>query len=286
MAGLGFRAKRKLPIVGRLYRERDRLRALQARSALAGRTDLREPFLDFLDLVRPRAPAALRKVRIGSRGDGGYVMLDDFDGITRAISAGIGANDDWDVAIAKRGLAVVQLDPTIAAPPSSLPLLAFRRLALAGESRPGVATSLNDLAAEFPGELLVKADIEDSEWPAFAAASPATLRAMRQIVVEFHSTERFGEAEWRAEAFAALRAIAVGHQSFHLHGNNAGGSLVIAGIPFPRIFEVSFVRRDRCDFTDDDQIYPTPVDLPNLPNLAELHLGRIGKGPQTSLPRP
>jgi hypothetical protein len=285
MSRLGFRIKRSLPVLGRLYLERDRLRAL-LQPGPTTRIDLREPFLDFLDMVRPRAPVGLRKIRVGSACDGGYVMLDDFDGITNGISAGIGDNDDWDVDLTRRGIPVLQLDPTITKAPTSSPLLTFRRLALSPKRVPGKKVNLAELVKELPGDLVLKADIEDAEWPVFAAVNPTVLRSMRQILVEFHSLGWFSNEDWRLRALTAVKKISYGHQSVHLHGNNSGGMTVIGGIPFPQVFEVTFVRKDRCAFADDDALYPTDHDNPNLPHLTELHLGRIGHGPHSSLPRP
>ena len=47
-----------------------------------------------------------RKFDWATLGDGGYVMLDDFAGVTAALSFGIDVNCSWDMQIAERGINV------------------------------------------------------------------------------------------------------------------------------------------------------------------------------------
>src|SRR5258708_3889681 len=64
--------------------------------------------LDLIRLLEPHKASDCRKIRVGCLGDGGYVQLDDLKNVTRAFSFGIGNNDQWDLAIAKRGVPVEQ----------------------------------------------------------------------------------------------------------------------------------------------------------------------------------
>ena len=47
-------------------------------------------------LMAPRRVTGHRKIRVGGRTDGGYVMLDDFSKLQTAFSLGVGPNVDWD----------------------------------------------------------------------------------------------------------------------------------------------------------------------------------------------
>src|SRR5438876_498716 len=81
---------------------------LQRREALAASTIAGERILTLGSLLVPQQIVGHSKVRVGSRYDGGYVCVNDFEGINTALSLGIGYNDDWDVAIAERGIVVHQ----------------------------------------------------------------------------------------------------------------------------------------------------------------------------------
>lgn len=275
------RLKRALPLLGRLYRTRDGLRAqlyasemLRAGDAQDFNPDLVEPFREFMALVQPMRPVGFAKVRVGRDADGGYVMVEDFDDIRTAISIGIGSEVSWDVAMADRGMTVLQFDPTIAAPPVIHPCLRFEPVGLGSAHEAGIVEPLSAIVARADGALTGKIDIEGDEWVALEAASDADLRRFRQLVVEFHGIGNFVDREWRERAMSVLGKIARHMQSVHLHGNNHSGVRVIAGFPFPDTFEVTFLARGRCRFVPEDACYPTPLDRPNASYRAEIHLGR------------
>lgn len=96
-----------------------------------------------LRLLAPQRALGFQKLRFGSSADGGYVMLHDISGLTGAISLGIGSNNDWDVALANRGVPVDQFDGSINAPPNGHCLLSFERLMID-------APTLNHIAARYP----------------------------------------------------------------------------------------------------------------------------------------
>jgi hypothetical protein len=73
--------------------------------------------LSVLRPLRPHRVDGLDKVRLGRFFDGGYVMLDAFDGVLAAYSLGINDDVSWDLDMAARGVPVFQYDHTIEAPP-------------------------------------------------------------------------------------------------------------------------------------------------------------------------
>ena len=89
------------------------------------------------------------KIRVGSEADGGYVQLDDYKRLSLALSVGIGNNDDWVLATAKRGVPVRQFDHTIDRAPSNLSLLEFKSKKISGVKCSDTVT-LSELVAEHP----------------------------------------------------------------------------------------------------------------------------------------
>jgi len=90
----------------------------QISDELAGETY--EEIKDTLRLLRPHAVEGVKKLRLGSPYDGGYVVLDDFRGVDTAFSLGIEKNATWDLDVAKRGITVYQFDHTVDAPVSAM----------------------------------------------------------------------------------------------------------------------------------------------------------------------
>lgn len=240
--------------------------------------DLQAPFLAFLRHLAPLRVVGFPKRRFGGLRDGGYVMIDDLDGVTAAISGGIGNDVSWDRAMAERGITVHQADHTVAAPPSEHPLFRFHRQRLASPPSGPDDTTLGALIGLCGGDgdtIVCKLDIEGSEWDVLASAAPADLARCRQVVVELHDFQRFAEPDWRSPATAALETLAGTHQCVHVHGNNARLFAVVGGVPFPAVIEATFVRKDRYRFVAEPDTFPTPLDAPNFPHRADLYLGRL-----------
>ena len=140
-------------------------------------------------LMAPRRVTSHRKIRVGGRTDGGYVMLDDFARLQTAFSLGVGPNVDWDYAIAERGIAVHQFDHTVSGPPKRHPGFHFnkRRIdAQASGDTDNLETLLerNGSTARFSN--LLKLDIEGSEWALLAEADAGSLSRFPQILCEVH----------------------------------------------------------------------------------------------------
>jgi hypothetical protein len=233
--------------------------------------------LHLAALLAPHRAPAHAKRRIGDSHDGGYVMLDDWAGIAGAISIGIGNDDAWDRDVLARGVAVAQFDHTITAPPGTAPGLSWRPLGIAPADVNDVRclrslVALSGLPAE--GDLVLKLDAEGAEWAALAAGEAAApLARFRQVTIEFHWFERIADARWYEAALAALSHLHGTHAAVHVHANNWGGMALLGGIPFPRVLEVTWARRDAYALEPDPGPFPTPLDAPCNPARPDLFLG-------------
>lgn len=232
-----------------------------------------------LSVVRFLAPERIeihRKVRVGSAGDGGYVQVDDYKGISRALSFGVSDDDSWDLAMAELGVPVEQFDHSVESAPSTHPLLHFHRKMISTRRSADTAT-LSELVAQHSKrdipDLILKIDIEGSEWDVFDAAAPQTLSTFSQILCEFHSLSCLQEPEFRIRAHRVLEKLADHFAPIHVHANNAGKICNVANVPLPDLLEVTFANRSRYSFAASDETFPTPLDAPNLPGVADIALG-------------
>jgi len=281
------RLRGKIPFVHRLHREIDdlrcRLAVAEQQPSITGtaQTEPRqagEEFRAFLRLLQPHNVRGGNKVRIGAEADGGYVMLDDFAAARHALSLGIGTQVSWDIAMAARGLRVFQYDHTVDAGPHMHELLAFHRMRVVAQARGPQEITLADIVAnpalDADTDIIAKIDIEGDEWKVLATTGRQVLARIRQIAIEFHSTRSFSEAEWRKDAFAALRNLTSTHCCIHVHGNNWGSFAVVGGVPFPDSFEATFVRRCDHEIAPCALDFPTDLDRPCNPRKPDLYLGR------------
>jgi hypothetical protein len=232
--------------------------------------------LSVLRLLEPRKASDYAKIRVGTNGDGGYVQLDDLKGISRALSFGVADNDDWDLAMAKAGVPVEQFDHSIERAPSKHPLLHFHHKMISIHATAETAT-LPDLVGEhsraIAPDLILKMDIENSEWDVFDHTPEVILAKFAQIVCEFHNLSDLTDLTFRARA---QRVFAKLHRLFavvHVHGNNCCSLVNICNIAVPDLLEVTFASRARYSFVESNETFPTPLDTPNCPNVPSIMLG-------------
>ncbi len=228
--------------------------------------------------MRPCEVVGSRKIRVGSSGDGGYVMIDDFASAKVAYSLGIGGDVNWDVAMADMGLTIHQYDHTVKGPPVQHPGFRFNEFGIStvddGQfiSIPTAMRRNGDLGRR---DLILKVDIEGSEWTALAAIPEETLAQFQQIVVEYHGFLRVVEPEWRETAKRALARLARQHAVHHVHANNWGSFQVIANVPVADVLEVSYIRRDSVSLARSQEIFPTALDAPCHPDRPDIFLGNF-----------
>ena len=220
-------------------------------------------------------------VRKGGQADGGYVMVDR--GLNNAVvySLGIGDNVSWDMDMAALGCQIFQYDHTIEHLPVEHPNFHWSKRGVAGTETPDPTFRTMDQLIDANGhrgrnDLILKVDIECAEWSMFANMPEETLCQFSQIVGEFHRLARVIDPAYRETMFAALAKINKYFQLVHAHANNFTGMAVIGGVPVYYCMELTFVRRADHAFTDTARAFPTPLDYPCIPKLADLYLGNFG----------
>ena len=159
-------------------------------------------------------PAQLERCdlqRFGEAHDGGYLLCANLlEGITAGYSYGISGYDGWgcDVAV-KRNVPVHQYDCFDTRVPACPGRTIFHNecIGVGPETIEGRRYDALDrqLAANgnAGGRVVVKMDVEGSEWNAFLSAPAETLERIDQLVVEFHGTneQRFLLAVQRLKQF-------------------------------------------------------------------------------------
>jgi len=228
--------------------------------------------------------------RFGEAHDGGYLMC--MDGLQKgsvgaAYSLGVEHHDKWsEDVVSAMGIPVNQFDCTVERSDCGLGCKFFKKCIVAADGQhpvPGhekegwsLMQALKETSQETAadGSLLMKMDIESSEWPIFASEPPEVLRKFGELIVEFHGLEH----EWRHDEYLkAMKHIsAAGFKVAHLHGNNYQEMYEVGSSIIPKVIEVTFVHgAKRPDGCSTDQLYQS-LDAPNNPGEAELQMTHIG----------
>ena len=233
-----------------------------------------------LSRLTPAMAVGASKIRVGRDFDGGYIMLDRFPQDMICYSLGISGDVSWDLAMAERGGQIYQYDHTIGQLPSTHPKFHFFPVGIG----PSTSTDpkLKSLASliEANGHsqkkgMILKMDIEDSEWNVFDDMSEETLGQFGQIVLELHGLSRMAEHDWRVWFDRILSKLRRTHVPIYVHGNNWAQLPIVHGVPVPDCLEVSYANRNDFTFKPNTNIFPTTLDHPCKPGDPDYFLGNF-----------
>lgn len=230
----------------------------------------------LLNLIRPWQMASDVKVRLGSDGDGGYVLPSVAQRSNAVLSIGIGNEVSFDNQMAALGARVLQFDHTIPASPSQHPQIRFHRVGW-GTRDQGPFLSLRSmidlLEMDDARHPILKFDTEGAEWDCLLDADSADLARFEVLAGEFHDFQNLVNRDYFDRAYAVFSKLALTHHVVHMHANNAGGMVMLGGIPFPRLLELTYLRKNAALFSGhSSEPIPGPLDRPNVPQLPEIYL--------------
>ena len=242
--------------------------------------DVQHRVLTIARLLRPMEARNIHLVRVGNPNDGGYVQLDAFEGHSVALSLGISDDVSWDLEVANRGLKIWQYDHSVEAPPILNPGFNFQKKKIGPATEAGVVCLSDTITSACPpGEyIILKMDIEGSEWEALDATPLEVLSRCSQIVCELHYFHHLHIDRHFDRVKRVLEKISSRFAVVHVHSNNFSPVIVLGNVPFFQTLEITFANRDLFDLSSADKIFPTPLDAPNNPALPDHFLGRFDFG--------
>ena len=163
------------------------------------------------------------------------------------------------------------------APVTDNPRLIFARKKISPEAGPESETLLSliskhDKQNAHPN-ILLKIDIECSEWAVFDSTPPEILSRFSQIVGEFHYLQGLLDVHWRQLFARVFKKLSNAYAVVHVHANNYAGFSNVANVIVPNVLEITFANRSIYSFSETDEIFPGPLDIPNDPSHPDMHLG-------------
>ena len=216
-------------------------------------------------------------VRVGSAGDGGYLLPDDLEGAAACFSPGVKDNSDFELDLAGRGIHSFLADYSVEKPPSSSPYFDFVKKYV-GPFDVGNFISMNSwVQSKSPdnGDLILQMDIEGHEFQTIAAMDNQIMRRFRIMAVEFHWMNRIFSNNFLEYAELVFGRIGQYFDVVHIHPNNCLPVAVCRGIAVPPVMEFTFLRKDRWDTAGPPLRFPHPLDQPNKSGMPDLELPAV-----------
>ena len=217
--------------------------------------------------------------RLGRRNDGGYVVLyggreNSYSEDKVAYSLGISDDVSFDIDLANSGYELYQYDHTIDSLPENHKQFHWKKIGVSGENETAQLKSLESLIKlnghEKRRGMLLKADIEGSEWDMISDCSHETLFQFDQIVIEYHNLLDY---DMREKIIRVLEKMSQSHQVVHIHGNNNSYVNYSGKLITPNVIEVTYVLKEKYHFADVNIALPIDLDQPCRVNANEILLG-------------
>lgn len=241
---------------------------------LRARSDLNVGgYLQIVESLKPKAFDGTL-VRVGSKGDGGYLLPQDCFGVEALFSPGVAGSSSLELAFARQNIRCFLADASVSGPTTTHENFNFEPVFIGKNSSPGWL-SLEDWVTSKgcaeSQELALQMDIEGSEWEVFETTSSELLAKFRWILVEFHNFQDLALLETQQTRGSVLGKISQTHFPAHIHLNNFGKNLEIENLVLPQAVEITYLRRSDYQELGFAEI-PSKLDLPNNPNLSDLEI--------------
>lgn len=205
-------------------------------------------------------------VRFGPKGDGGYLIPDDLEGIVACFSPGVSSVSGFENDCAERGIKVYLADASVEAPALPHPLFAFSKKFIGGETEGDFVTLdqwIKDSLLSISGDLIMQMDIEGHEYEALDQASTELINRFRIIVIEFHRLDRFNSLMLRV-----FRKLLSTHTCVHIHPNNFAQPKKLLDLEVPPLMEFTFLRKDRINSRSFRSVFPHSLDSDNTSKVS------------------
>lgn len=228
---------------------------------------------EAMGILRPRE-VRVPLVRVGNSADGGYLLPDDFEGISNCMSAGCDKLWEFERALNETYGVASHIIDSIDKKPDDLPLnFTYTSKWLGGQSNANLIT-LEDwvnTVSNSSDDMVLQMDIEGSEWEVLAQAPDELLGRFRILVIEFHRVPNLFNHKILSNHYGPLlKKLDRLFQVVHFHPNNSCGFTSFGNISIPNAFEVTYLRRDRFVEALDFSELPHPLDQPNDPANPEI----------------
>jgi len=210
-------------------------------------------------------------IRMGTKGDGGYLVPDDLDGIAACFSPGVADRATFEESVIQRRIPCFLADASVDHSPLEGGMAHFTKKFLGVVNNDTTVTLDDWVNANKPGkdDLILQMDIEGAEWPVLLNVSRDTLRRFRIIIIELHSLERLMDMHALFIIKSAFDRLLDDFYVVHNHPNNNGRAVRRGSFVIPCTMEITLLRKDRAKSTKFARTFPHPLDATNDPYLPD-----------------
>ena len=228
-------------------------------------------------LILPKEVIGKKRILLGEKADGAYVLLDDLTNIKIAYSFGISDYIQFDKALADKGIDIYMYDHTINSLPYENPKFHWKKIGICGlGNQHSNMKNLEELIIENghinEKEMILKMDVEHWEWESLIDLKESTLNQFKYIAIEFHFRDEKVYNNHNIY-YNVIKKLSQTHQAFYVRCNGERSKKVNFGFNrICHIMEVSYVIKKGNFFKKDEAIYPIYEFDYSKPELGKLEM--------------
>lgn len=203
-------------------------------------------------------------IRVGSKGDGGYIVPDDLENIEALFSPGVGSKQDFDLECANRGMQVFMADASVEGPAVSHSNFVYTKKfigALDNSQYMSIENWIKNSNLKDNSDLILQMDIEGYEYETIYSLPNDILQRFRIILIEFHELDFLLNKSMFEKFKNPFLKILQTHYCIHIHPNNCSKIVVKDDIEIPPVAEFTFVRKDRVEVDGYVENFPSILDV-------------------------
>ena len=253
--------------------------------------NLKEKFFDLFNLyIEKKTPKSdisrvLKKLlpfkikhellRLGEDNDGGYLIPNDFSGIKKNYSAGVGKLTKFEKDLEERFsiksnmVDFNHIDPKIFPKDSKF---LKKKIAITSYEN---EININDWLLNEDEEVIFKMDIEGDEYSILTSISEENLNKIRILVIELHDLRHLRNYFFFKNFEKIISRLNNIFYICHLHVNNSSKIKNIGGFNIPDMLEITLIRKDRIkNFSRDYADIPHKLDQKTVLNKDEIFIDK------------
>jgi hypothetical protein len=123
----------------------------------------------------------------------------------------------------------------------------------------------NSLEGELQeNEYILQMDIEGGEYETILATPVKVLKRFRIMNIEIHDIESWSHPIFFNMVKSFFDKLLANFNILHNHPNNFCGLISLGEFEFPKVMELTFLRKDRCTPNGYCKQFPHPLDEPSV----------------------
>ena len=206
-------------------------------------------------------------IRLGSEGDGGYLLPDDLEGVTTCFSPGVSENSSFELDLYERfNIESYLCDNSVSWPSVDCDGFNFIKKHLNSFTDSNAMTLESWVATYMPesGDSILQMDIESAEYNVIIHTDKSIFDRFRILIIEFHNFHYLFNKIGHRTLVSCFDKLLDNFRVVHIHPNNNGGVRTYGNFVIPSEMEFTFLRKDRISDYSYANEFPHPLDADNV----------------------